>query len=122
RPARERGPPDRPAARHSRSGLIDRLSGPPVECANPARRRAESLKARDKMKRIPRTHSRSRTSHQSADSDAMLRDQMLVALTDKSVILQVVEATHGATSWSASARGSSQRELQEGLDLIEVER
>ena len=46
---------------------------------------------------------------------------MLVALTDKNVMLQVVEATHGAASWSASAAGSSQRELQEGLDLIQVE-
>jgi hypothetical protein len=74
------------------------------------------------MNRIPRTHSRSRPSHPAADPDATLRDRILVALTDKSVILGVVEATHGAASWSASACGSSQRELQDGLDLIAAER
>jgi hypothetical protein len=47
---------------------------------------------------------------------------MLVALTDKNVILQVAEATHGATSWSTSASNSSERELQDGLGLIETER
>jgi hypothetical protein len=47
---------------------------------------------------------------------------MLIALTDKKVILQLVEATHGATAWSASASVSSQRELQEGLDLIDAEK
>ena len=74
------------------------------------------------MNRIPRTHSRSRASHQPVDADETLRDRMLIALTDKRAILQLVEATHGATSWSGSACASSQRELQEGLDLIEAEK
>jgi ribosomal protein L18 len=74
------------------------------------------------MNRIPRTHSRDRASHLADDPGATLRDRMLVALTNKSVMLQVVEATHGAASWSQSACGSSQRELQEGLDLIEAEK
>src|SRR2546428_799239 len=45
------------------------------------------------MYRNPRTHSRSRPSHSAADPEATLRDRMLVALTNKSVILQVVEST-----------------------------
>jgi hypothetical protein len=74
------------------------------------------------MNRNPRAHSRSRAPNLSASPDATIRDGMLVALTDKNVILRVVEATHGASSWSASACGSSRRELQEGLDLIVVEK
>lgn len=74
------------------------------------------------MNRYHRTQARSRPSQSAADPDAALRDRMLIALTDKNVIMRVVEATHGATSWSTSACGSSQRELQEGLDLIAAER
>src|SRR5262245_53327235 len=85
-------------------------------------RAAEDRKARDGMNRIPRTHSRAGASDQMGDPDATLRDRMLIALTDKNVMMQVVEATHGATSWSTSAASSSQRELTEGLDLIEVEK
>jgi hypothetical protein len=74
------------------------------------------------MNRKPRAQSRSRTLPQSGETEAALRDRILVSLTDKNVILQVVEGTHGATSWSVSACGSSQRELQEGLDLIATEK
>lgn len=55
-------------------------------------------------------------------AESTLRDQMLIALTDKAAMLELVEATHGAGSWSASANSSSLRELHEGLDLIDAER
>ena len=74
------------------------------------------------MRHLPRTHARPRPRPESADRESDLRDRMLMALTDKNVILKVAEATHGASSWSTSAASSSGRELQEGLDLIDVEK
>jgi hypothetical protein len=54
--------------------------------------------------------------------DSAVRDQMLIALTDKATMLKLVEVTHGSSSWSSSANSSSVRELQEGIDLIDAER
>lgn len=65
---------------------------------------------------------RSRGASRRFESESALRDRILIALTDKAVMLKVADATHGAASWTASAISSSQRELQEGLDLIDAER
>src|SRR5437762_9028565 len=80
------------------------------------------LQARDVMRQIPRTPKHARASFQTADSESALRDQMLIALTDRALMLQIAETTHGAASWSSSAHSSSQRELQEGIALIDAER
>ena len=68
------------------------------------------------MKRYRRVPSRPRAARALG-----LRDRMLVALTEKSTLLQVVEATHGVRSWASWARESSAADMREGLALIDEE-